>query len=60
MKKKLSRWIFSAERIGLIGNDGIFDVSVVDYIDIIRYTEGDKVTLEYQEGEPANVVLGIK
>ncbi len=44
----------------LEGNDGIFDVSVVDYIDIIRYTEGDKVTLEYQEGEPANVVLGIK
>ncbi|TGX98299.1 CvpA family protein [Hominisplanchenecus murintestinalis] len=44
----------------LEGNDGIFDVSVVDYIDIIRYTEGDKVTLEYQEGELANVVLGIK
>lgn len=44
----------------LEGKDDIFDVSVVDYIDIIRYEEGDQITLEYQEGEPASIVLGIK
>ena len=44
----------------LEGKDEIFDVSVVDYIDIIRYEEGDRVTLEYQEGSPANIVLGVK
>lgn len=46
--------------IMLEGREEIFDVSVVDFIDIIRYEEGDSIALEYQEGTPANTVLGIK
>ena len=37
----------------------IFDVSVVDFIDIIRYNVGDEVTVEYKEGEKANTVLSL-
>lgn len=33
------------------GSDDIFDVSVVDFIDIIRYNVGDQVTIEYKEAE---------
>ena len=41
------------------GSDDIFDVSVVDFIDIIRYNVGDEVTVEYKEGEKANTVLSL-
>lgn len=41
------------------GSDGIFDVPVVDYIDVIRYNVGDEVTVEYKEGEKTNTVLSI-
>lgn len=41
------------------GSDGIFDVPVVDYIDVIRYNVGDEVTVEYKEGENTNTVLSI-
>lgn len=44
----------------LEGRDEIFDVFVVDYLDIIKYKEGDRITLEYEEGDEANVVLGIQ
>lgn len=44
----------------LEGNDGIFDVSVVDYIDIIRYNVGDEITVEYKEGEDRNTVLSVE
>lgn len=44
----------------LEGNDGIFDVSVVDFIDIIRYEVGQEVTIEYQEDEKMNTVLSVK
>lgn len=44
----------------LEGKEEIFDVSVADYIDIIRYEEGYPITLEYQEGSPANTVLSIE
>ena len=43
----------------LEGSDEIFDVSVVDFIDIIRYNVGDEVTVEYKEGEKANTVLSL-
>ena len=33
------------------GSDEIFDVSVADYIDVIRYNVGDHVTIEYKAGE---------
>lgn len=42
------------------GSEEIFDVSVVDYIDIIRYEIGDEVTMEYKEGEKTNTVLSVK
>ena len=44
----------------LEGSDEIFDVSVVDFIDVIRYEPGQKVTIEYKEDEKANAVLSIK
>ena len=40
-------------------SDEIFDVSVVDFIDIIKYEVGDSVTLEYKKGEEANTVLSL-
>lgn len=42
------------------GSDEIFDVSVVDYIDIIKYDIGDQVTIEYKKGEKTNTVLSLK
>ena len=42
------------------GSEEIFDVSVVDYIDIIRYEVGDQVKIEYKEGEKTNTVLSIQ
>lgn len=41
-------------------NDGIFDVSVADFIDIIRYEVGQEVTIEYKEGEKVNTALSLK
>ena len=41
------------------GSDDIFDVSVVDYIDVIRFDVGDEVTIEYKEGEETNTVLSM-
>lgn len=41
------------------GSDEIFDVSVVDFIDIIKYDVGQEVTMEYREGEKTNVVLSL-
>ena len=46
--------------IMLEGSDEIYDVSVVDYLNIIKYNVGDKITLEYTEGQDSNAVLGIK
>lgn len=45
--------------IMLEGSEDIFDVSVVDFIDIIRYEVGDEVTVEYKEDEAANAVLSL-
>ncbi len=45
--------------IMLEGSDGIFDIPVVDFIDIIRYNVGDEVTIEYKEGERSNTVLSL-
>ena len=41
------------------GSDEIFDVSVADYIDVIRYNVGDRVTIEYKAGEETNTVLSV-
>lgn len=45
--------------IMLEGSDDIYDVSVVDFIDIIKYDVGDEVTIEYKEGEDSNTVLSL-
>lgn len=42
------------------GSEDIFDVSVVDYIDIIKYNVGDEITVEYKEGEDTNTVLSLE
>lgn len=42
------------------GSEEIFDVSVVDYIDIIKYDIGETITMEYQKGEKANTVLSLQ
>lgn len=41
------------------GSDEIFDIPVVDFIDIIRYDVGDEVTIEYKEGQKSNTVLSV-
>ena len=41
------------------GSDEIFDVSVVDFIDIIRFNVGDEVTVEYKKGEQVDTVLSL-
>ena len=46
--------------IVLEGNEGIFEVSVVDYLGIIRYEVGDEITMEYKAGEKVNTVLSVK
>ena len=43
----------------LKGSDVIYDVSVADNLSIIRYQEGDRVTLEYTEGEAVNTVYSV-
>ena len=41
------------------GSDDIFDISVVDFIDVVRCEEGQKITMEYKEGEQANTVMSL-
>lgn len=43
----------------LEGSDKIFDISIADYIQIIRYDVGDTVTIEYKAGEETNTVLSL-
>lgn len=43
----------------LEGSDDIFDISIAEYISIIGYDVGDKVTIEYKEGEDTNTVLSL-
>ncbi len=42
------------------GNGDIFDVVVADNIQIIKYEVGDKITLNYLDGEYINQVIGIQ
>jgi len=44
----------------LANSDEIFDVTVEDYIKIIKYNVGDTVTFTYTSGLEANNVLGIE
>ena len=49
----------SHDYIMVEGSDEIFDIPVVDFIDIIRYDVGDEVAIEYKEGEQSNTVLSL-
>lgn len=42
------------------GSEEIFDVSVVDFIDIVKYDIGQEITVEYKVGEKSNTVLSLK
>lgn len=42
------------------GSDEIFDISVTDFVDIIRYNVGDTISLEYAVGDSVNQVTAIK
>ena len=42
------------------GSEEIFDISVVEMIQVIRYEIGDEITMEYKVGEAVNTVLSIK
>lgn len=46
--------------IMLTESDQIFDVSVADYINIIKYDVGSSIKMSYSEGENYNTVLGIE
>lgn len=43
----------------LEGMEQIFDVSVTDFVEIVKYTVGDSITLNYREGTPVCTVTGI-
>jgi len=42
------------------GSEDIFDISVIEFIDIIKYEIGQEITLEYKIGEKINVVTDLK
>ena len=45
--------------IMLSQNDSIYDVDVSKYVDIIKYSEGMEITLEYTMDSQLNKVVGI-
>lgn len=46
--------------IMLVDSEEIYEVSVAKNIDVIRYEEGEEISLEYKVGENVNVVTEIK
>lgn len=42
------------------GSEEIFDVSVVEFIQVIKYEVGQEISLEYKIGESVNVVTAMK
>ncbi len=42
------------------GSDEIFDVSVVEMIQVIRYDIGEEITMEYKQGTEVKTVLSVK
>ncbi len=43
----------------LEGSDDIFDISIAEYISIVGFDVGDRVTIEYKAGEETNTVLSL-
>ena len=44
----------------LTGKDLIFDVPVQDFLQVVTLKEGDRVTIEYMEGDPVCTVLALE
>ncbi len=44
----------------LNNSSAIFDVEIVNFINIIKYNVGDRVTFTYSEGTESNTVLGVE
>lgn len=44
----------------LEGQTPIYDINVSEHVNIVRYKEGDSITLTYSEGSEVNSVLEIK
>lgn len=44
----------------LENSNDIFDVSIANYIDIIRYNVGDSIYFKYQDGEKAKTVIYLE
>ncbi len=44
----------------LNSSDAIFDVEVVNFINIIKYNVGDTISFSYSEGTESNTVLGVE
>ncbi len=41
-------------------NDLIFDVPLIDFLGIVKYDVGDRITISYSENEPACTVLAVE
>lgn len=42
------------------GSEDIFDISVVDFIDVVRCEAGQEIIMEYKEGEKSNTVMSLE
>lgn len=42
------------------GSERIFDVPIVDFLEIVKYDVGDKIKISYVEGEPTCTVLKLE
>ena len=40
-------------------DERIYDVAITDFVEIVRYQEGDAITLRFRKGDPLCVVTGI-
>ena len=41
-------------------SDLVFDIPIVDYMEIVKYDIGDKLSLTYTEGDPVCTVSGLE
>ena len=41
-------------------DDQIFDVPITDFLGIVKYDVGDRITISYNEAEPANSVISVE
>ena len=41
-------------------DDLIFDVPITDFLGIVKYDVGDRITISYNEAEPANNVVSVE